>query len=239
VLTALDSPQASAHSYEQPVFILTASRSGSTLLRLILDTHPAFSCPPGTGVAAACGQLGRVMGVLDGLFRPGPPGEGSITLTAAASIRGVLSAHFGRYVAMRGKRRWCDKSLDNVLLGDLLAQVWPDAQFICLSRHCMDVIASCIEACPWGLSGFGLDPYVAQHPGNSIAAVGTYWLSTMRSMIAFAEKYPGRCHQVRYEDLVTDPEATVERLFSFLGVAQVPGIAAQCFQAISRRRCSP
>jgi len=46
VLTALDSPQASAHSYEQPVFILTASRSGSTLLRLILDTHPAFSCPP-------------------------------------------------------------------------------------------------------------------------------------------------------------------------------------------------
>jgi len=36
---------------QSPVFILTAARSGSTLMRLILDTHPELASPPETGVA--------------------------------------------------------------------------------------------------------------------------------------------------------------------------------------------
>ena len=36
-----------------PVFILTGSRSGSTLLRFILDTHPDLACPPETNFTGA------------------------------------------------------------------------------------------------------------------------------------------------------------------------------------------
>jgi Sulfotransferase family len=35
-----------------PVFVLCMSRSGSTLLRLILDTHPDLACPPETNIPA-------------------------------------------------------------------------------------------------------------------------------------------------------------------------------------------
>ena len=40
-----------------PVFVLSASRSGSTLLRFVLDSHPDLACPPETGVTAACAGL--------------------------------------------------------------------------------------------------------------------------------------------------------------------------------------
>lgn len=215
---------------QSPVFILTTARSGSTLMRLILDTHPELTCPPETGVASACGQLAKVMGILDGLFPPGPAGARSITTAAGTSIRELIDGCFSGYASSRGKQRWCDKSLDNVLLADLLAQIWPDAQFICMSRHCMDVVASCIEACPWGLTAYGLEQYAAQHPGNSVAAVCAYWVNTTGMIQAFQQKYPARCHLVRYEDLVTDAEQTVAELFTFLGVRQDPGITVRCFQ---------
>lgn len=215
---------------QSPVFILTTARSGSTLMRLILDTHPELACPPETGVASACGQLAKVMGILDGLFPPSPAGARSITTAAGTSIRELIDSRFAAYASSRGKQRWCDKSLDNVLLADLLAQIWPDAQFICMSRHCMDVVASCIEACPWGLTAYGLEQYAAQHPGNSVAAVAAYWVNTTGMIQAFRQKYPDRCHLVRYEDLVTDAEQIIAELITFLGIRQDPGVTVRCFQ---------
>src|SRR5262249_47350516 len=49
---------------DSPVFILTTSRSGSTLLRFLLDSHPDFACPPETGISVACAQLARSWGAL-------------------------------------------------------------------------------------------------------------------------------------------------------------------------------
>jgi hypothetical protein len=40
-----------------PVFVLCMGRSGSTLLRLILDTHPDLACPPETNIPALCSTL--------------------------------------------------------------------------------------------------------------------------------------------------------------------------------------
>ncbi len=45
--------------------MLTSSRSGSTLLRFILDSHPELACPPETTVASACASLLRSWAVLE------------------------------------------------------------------------------------------------------------------------------------------------------------------------------
>jgi hypothetical protein len=50
---------------ESPVFVLTASRSGSTLLRFILDSHHDLACPPETSGAAAAALLTRTWDILD------------------------------------------------------------------------------------------------------------------------------------------------------------------------------
>lgn len=149
---------------------------------------------------------------------------------AIIAIRDAADRVYGRYLRRRGKRRWCDKSLDTFQHAELMVQVYPEARFICLYRHCMDVIASGVEVCPWGLHRFGFDSFVAQNPGNSVAAVGSYWLATVQAIHAFEDRHPDSCHRVRYEDLVTAPEDTAAAIFSFLGEEHVPGITKQCFE---------
>jgi hypothetical protein len=93
----------------------------------------------------------------------------------------------------------------------------------------MDVIDSMIEACPYGLRGYGLDPFVTVHPGNSVAAVADYWVTHTHGIAEFEQRYPESCLRVRYEDLVADPQAQSELIFGFLGEAPVPSITAACF----------
>jgi hypothetical protein len=213
------------------VFILTASRSGSTLLRVILDSHPRLACPPETGITSACMQLAMCCEVLENAGAASSAADDTAELPPAirAAVREAVDRVYGHYLAERGKQRWCDKSLDSYMHAELMAQVYPGAKFICLFRHCMDVIASGVEACPWGLQHYGFDPFVAQYPGNSVAAVGSYWLSCAQAILSFEDDHPRSCCRVRYEDLVTAPEQTMAGILSFLGEQQVPGITRACF----------
>jgi hypothetical protein len=71
---------------------------------------------------------------------------------------------------------------------------------------------------------------VAQYPGNSIAAIGAYWVNCAQSIMKFEEEHPSSCHRIRYEDLVSAPEETAAAMFDFLNVPQVPGITDDCFK---------
>jgi hypothetical protein len=223
----------SANPAGGPVFILSTSRSGSTLLRFIMDSHPEFACPPETAVGTACVQLARMWETLE------HAGTGDLwnvnealapSLLARTAVRKAIDRAYSTYLRRRGKARWCDKSLDSYQYADVLLQIFPEAKFICLVRHCMDVIASGVEACPWGLHRFGYDPYVAQFPGNSVAAIGAYWLSCVQTVEAFREKHPDICHLVRYEDLASMPEDVTGSILEFLGARQAPGLAEACFR---------
>lgn len=229
-LETADGPAPEPPPVSSPVFVLTGSRSGSTLLRIILDSHPDLACPPETGISSACVQLARAWDVLENGDSAGADEPAGSSPDALAALRGSMDRAFAGYLQRRGKQRWCDKSLDNHLNAELLLELYPDAKFICLYRHCMDMIASAVETCPWGLHRYGLDPYVAQHPGNSVAAVGSYWMATSSSIMNFEESHPESCHRIRYEDLVTAPEETAAGLLSFLGAAPVPGITRECFR---------
>jgi hypothetical protein len=212
--------------------VLTVARSGSTLLRFILDAHPDLCCPPETGVAAACSRLAHVWMVTEGVRSASIPAalnEGQLSARAVAAIRAAVEDPLTGYAAARGAARWCDKSLDGVLWADVAAGIWPEAQFICLYRHAMDMIASGLEACRWGLDSFGLELYGSQYPGNTVAAMGAYWGEMTAKMTDFEQRHRRRTLRLRYEDLVTGPEQAAGQLFSFLGVAQAPGITQECF----------
>lgn len=219
-----------------PVFILSVARSGSTLLRFILDSHPDLACPPETNVGQVCFGLARLWDLLEPSPESAKDGwrphlvPDHIPGDATRAIRGAVDAIYGRYLARHGKRRWCDKSLDSAQLAGLLAHVYPGAQFICLYRHAMDVVVSAIEAAPWGLSGYGFDSYVAGAPGNTVLAAASCWLDQTTAIIDFQDKHPDRCHGIRYEDLVTAPEQVAGELLTFLGLTPVPGITQTCLQ---------
>ncbi len=223
-----------------PVFVLCGGRSGSTLLRFVLDAHPELACPPETNVPTICGQLANVWALIEGAPLSANRGDEppEIPDAAIAGVRETMDRMVGSYLARRGKKRYCDKSLGTAQFSYLMTRIWPEAKFICLFRHPMDVIASGMEACPWGLNGYGFDPYIAETPGNAVFALARFWVDTVGTILAAQEQWPERCHRVRYEDLVEDPQVVADGLFEFLGVAPVPGIAAKIF-AGDRERFGP
>ncbi|MBV9383496.1 MAG: sulfotransferase [Streptosporangiaceae bacterium] len=239
---------------DEPVVVLTSARSGSTLLRFMLDAHPALACPAETNVVKTAVQLAGIWRLLggrsgeraeeadtmevsrtpDGL--PGPAADGlpveppaGFPSAAVPGIRSVLDAMFADYLVRHGKRRWCEKSLGTAEVAEAFSRLYPKVKFLCLYRHCMDVVASALEACPWGVSGYGFDPYVSNNPGNNAAALAHYWADHTAAILEYEQAHPAQCLRVHYEDLVTDPQVTADRIFSFLGVAQVPGIGERCF----------
>jgi hypothetical protein len=223
-----------------PVFVLCGGRSGSTLLRFILDSHPDLACPPETNMPALCGQLATVWSLIEGAPLSGERGDEPPDIPEAA-IRGVrrtMDEMVGSYLTRRGKRGYCDKSLGTARYAELLLRVYPEAKFICLYRHPMDVIASAIEACPWGLNGYGFDRYIAGTPGNMVLALARFWADNATEILQAEDRFPGSCHRVRYEELVTRPQSIADGIFAFLGVDQVPGITARCFSP-ERERFGP
>jgi hypothetical protein len=220
-----------------PVFVLCNGRSGSTLLRFLLDAHPDLACPPETNLPAMAGQLATVWSLIEGARLSPERGDEppEVPEAAIAGVRRTMDELTGGYLARRGKKRYCDKSLGAARFAALLARIYPGAQFLCLYRHPMDVIASGIEACPWGLNGYGFDPYIAGTPGNSVLALARFWTENVSMVLAVEEQFPASCHRIRYEDLVADPEAEAAGIFDFLGVSQQPGITAVCFAAEPER----
>jgi hypothetical protein len=215
-------------------------RSGSTLLRFLLDAHPELACPPETSLPALCGQLSVVWSLIEGapLAAERDAAPPRVPDAAVAGIRRMLDEMTGSYLARRGKRLFCDKSLGSARNADLLTQIYPGARFLCLYRHPMDVIRSGIDACPWGLNGYGFDQYIVGSPGNAVLALARYWLDNAMLIHEVEQTQPERCHRIRYEDLVEDPEDVMQKAYAFIGVQSSPGVAQACFSD-DRERFGP
>jgi Sulfotransferase family len=228
------------YSFSDPVFVLCNGRSGSTLLRFLLDAHPQLACPPETNLPSLCAQLATVWSLIEGAPLSANRGDEPphIPDAAIAGIRYTMDRMIGSYLQRRGKTRYCDKSLGTARFAELLLRVYPEARFICLYRHPMDVIASGLEACPWGLSGYGFDPYIAANPGNAVHALARFWADNAGTTLAAEEEFPDRTFRVRYEDLVTDAETVAAEVFRFLEAPPAPGISESCFSG-ERERSGP
>jgi hypothetical protein len=225
---------------KDPVFILCSARSGSTLLRFLLDAHQELSCPAETNIPNLCANLTSLWGIVTE-EQASMATEDDASSLAPGIIHGVrhtIDTVITTHLSKQGKKRFCDKSIGTARYVELLRELYPDVKFICLYRHPMDFIRSGLEACPWGLSGYGFDPYIAASPTNSVNALARYWTDHTAGIMQAADRYPAICHSVRYEDLADAPEQVMADLLNFLGVAQQPGISKTCFKQ-GRSRTGP
>ena len=183
----------------EPVFVLSADQSGPALLRLLLDAHPELACPPETRLAALCAQLTGVWSQLEGSPLPadqvgGPP---AIPDTALAGIRHTVNRMIAPYLGRRGKQRYCDQSRGAAEHADVLRAVFPDAKFLCLYRHPMDVIGSGLEASPWGLNAPGFDSYADLSSRNTVLTIAQFWAANVALIMAVEERFHECSHRVR------------------------------------------
>jgi protein-tyrosine sulfotransferase len=120
------------------------------------------------------------------------------------------------YATSRGKRLWCEKSVDNLACLSSLKNVFPDARYICLYRNCMDTVHSLFER------SLGTSPRVSPscHPydKNEVCLYVNHWIHDTGLLLAFEQENADRCIRVRYEDLVIAPAGILKPVFEFLGL---------------------
>jgi protein-tyrosine sulfotransferase len=196
-----------------PIFILSCHRSGSTLLRYILDTHPAIYSPPELFLGNLAAGLMKFLTGLDGeAFQPEHVAAPHLQ-TYLEQVRRLLDERMSAAAGRQGKRLWCEKTPDNLHHLELLDTLFPDARCLCLYRHALDVARSgseMLEKIP------SLLPFLYASRGHVVTALIRYWTEWNGSLLRFEAAHPTRVHRVCYESLVSDPSATLGSVFSFL-----------------------
>jgi hypothetical protein len=189
------SPAGDPPTDDRPIFVVGCHRSGTTLFRLILDSHPRISCGPETRF------LREFESVTNDENWPrmqlyGLPREWWDE-RFAAFFRDFKET----YARSQGKQRWADKTPLYVNHLDYIDRLFPDCVVINIVRDGRDVARSHRET--WG--------YTA----------GLKAIEKWPRYVEAAERYgnrvgPDRYLEVRYEDVVGNTEKTMRSVLAWL-----------------------
>lgn len=206
---------------EKPFFIVGVGRSGTTLIRLMLHSHSRLAIPyeshfitDYTQAADEYGDLRDVANLkrlVDEILAEELLEQWDHDFDAQAilgvvgeqpSMNGVFRAIYDQYAHGKGKARWGDKSDYLDRMGDI-NRLFPDVQFIHIIRDGRDV-ANSVMKMTWG-------------PHDLIEAAEWWDLHVRLGQAMGSMLPPERYLEVRYEDLVLQPEVELTRICEYLG----------------------
>jgi len=198
--------------------IVGAPRSGTTLLRFMVDSHPLVAIPPETGFLAPIAA--RPTASLDELFAivtawpPDSPSWPDFGIDARAFRRELddvgpgdaaegVRCFYRLYARAQGKPRFGDKTplyCQHILP---ISRLLPEARFVHLIRDGRDVALSL------------RDTWFA--PGRDIPTLARYWSGLVRAAREAGRSLPTYM-ELRYEDLLCQPARELDRLCRFAGL---------------------
>ena len=197
-----------------PFFIVGSARSGTTLLRLIVNAHPEVSVPPESRFITELWSGEDEVEVEDFLHRLAGHDRfrlWDLPITAVraelgderrAAYRKLAQAPHRAYARAHGKKRWGDKTPRYIEHIPFLLQLFPDARFVHLIRDGRNVALSYADV-PFG--------------PKTVARAAALWAKRVSAGIASGRPLrEGRYIELRYEDLVEDPESETKTLCRFL-----------------------
>jgi hypothetical protein len=191
----MESEEASTGSKRPPIFVVGCPRSGTTLLRQILDSHSSISCGPETRF------LWGMRGIEERNWQT-LAGFGMSLEEWHAQVRALFEALHLRYAQTQGKTRWAEKSPDYALMLDYVDALYPESQIVHIVRDPRDVI----------------DSWMHFYGTRSVHQAARNWVRYVRAAHDFARsQLEHRAIEIRYEDLARDPEQTLRKLFAWLG----------------------
>lgn len=181
-----------------PVFVVGSMRSGSTMLRLILDSHPNIA------IGAETGFMGAVLAARAiPNWKHGPGWYQRLDWTEEefnARLREFYAGMFRRYASAQGKRRWGEKTPFHTAHIPAMAQLFPDAVFVGIVRHPGAVAASLQKSFHY-----------------TFADALSYWAATNLDLVRAGTDLDRRFVTCRYEDLLSDGEPVLRELTRWLG----------------------
>jgi len=199
-------------------FVVGATRSGTTLLRLMLDAHPGIAIPSETHFIPELISAREKHGatreqMLELLTSHRRWGDFTIEPTELAerwarveplSGAEAVRAFFGLYADKQGKHgaRWGDKTPGYVKSMREIQGYLPEARFVHLIRDGRDVALSVLKQ-SWG--------------PQSVEAAAEKWRSRVNRGRSQAP-YLGFYMEVRFEDLILDTERELRRICEFIEI---------------------
>jgi hypothetical protein len=218
-------------------FIVCHPRSGSTLLRLMLDAHPDLAIPPETMFHGVF-QLSRASPEVPDLPRAVLAAmthsqrwadlnisadvllDAFLRMGDRFSISEGLRLFYRLYAARQGKTRFGDKTPGHVFWIPTIAMLLPEAFFVHIIRDGRDVAASMRHL--W----FG--------PGDNMQKLAESWLKSLAAGFDAAKAYPDRCIEVRYEELAANPETVLRRVLASIDLPFHPAMLRHHERAAER-----
>ena len=223
-----------ADAKKKGLVVLGVPRSGTTLLRRLLDGHPDLSCPGETYLLSACARFiqndtmpsGVSIGVLEGLRH--------LQMDSAQVLERLRTFFFEVHTthsAAQGKTHWAEKSaLDVFYLEQIELLIGDHAKFVVLLRHGLDVAASLVELSE-KVGGYyrEIHRYVSRYQ-SPIEAFVRMWSERTNMLLDLAERRRSQVCVVRYEDLVRNTDEVMNKIFSFIGIAGQAGLAERALR---------
>jgi hypothetical protein len=121
------------------------------------------------------------------------------------AIAAFIDNFFTRYRLRMGKPRWAEKTPGNIRRIDYLFRLFPHAQFIHMIRDPRDVYCSLVEKKK-------SDP---KFESWTVTKMANRWVECIEAGIPW-RLHADRYLEVKYEDLMTDPENTMHAVLRFL-----------------------
>jgi hypothetical protein len=191
-----------------------SQRSGTTLMRVILDSHPRIACGPETSLLTGGFLPHKLATRFD--FREDEIWQLHSRCRDHAEFVDVFLAEYAR---RRGKQRWAEKTPQNVHHLEFVFRHFPKARFIHLLRDGRDAVCSIRTHPKFRLVEGTQVPTGIRRP---LKPCVESWLE------ATADGLRWRGHpqylEVRYEDVVNEPEPTLRRVCEFIGEDWTPAL---------------
>lgn len=198
-------------------FVVGRGRSGTTLVRAMLDSHPDLAVPPESHFLvrmarradryedAAGFEAARFVGDLvadEGWDRWNLSAEDMEPVLAAQSAGAAFRTLYARYAEKRGKLRYADKTPDHVMHVRFLSGFFPESRFVHIIRDGRDVALSFRDA------AFG---------PKTLVEAAVYWRRFVEAGRRAGRRLgPSRYLEIRYEDLIDDPPGILGQITTFL-----------------------
>lgn len=219
-----------ASARKEGIILLGLPRSGTTLLRRLLNGHPEVHCGGETFLLTSAARFLRSDRIVDGIdygVLGGLQAAGIAPESVLAGLRDFVSGFFERIAGAAGKPRWASKTaIDSFYVGEIESLFGDHARFVCLVRHGLDAALSLKDLCDANETYVReLHEYISRHP-RPLVAFAHAWRDVTTSLLDLAGRRPQTTLVVKYEDLVRTPGPALERIVAFLGLAPGPDLLA-------------
>jgi hypothetical protein len=205
---------------EEPIFIVGVPRSGTTLVRMILNAHSRIGIAPETHFFPLFWRFRERYGDLyedhnlkkfwedfsrSKYFRDFRFSESSMIresiFSGERSYKSIFETLLKEYAQQHNKARWGEKTPDHLQFVDTILAFYPDAKIIHVIRDPRDVVLS-FKKVPWG--------------STDVFSTARLWNRYIDMSRNFGRDRSNSFLEMRYEDLVFKPEESIKTLCQFV-----------------------